>query len=245
MFACRDNTSAEAGRVDLAFTDRHGGVSTEPFDTFDLSRSRPGHDDELQTNLAVLATEFGVSGFATMLQVHGADVVGVSAPGPVSTPCDALITTEVDVALCVRVADCTPVVLADAVHGVVGVAHAGRPGVVAGVVPATVSAMRERGADNIEAWIGPRVCGGCYEVPSSMRDEVAAVVPAAYACTTWGTPSVDIGAAVHHQLLVAGCTVYDRGRCTMESTDLYSYRRDKERSGRFAGVVVRRGPRRE
>jgi purine-nucleoside/S-methyl-5'-thioadenosine phosphorylase / adenosine deaminase len=242
VFARRDNTSAEAGRVDLAFTDRHGGVSTEPYDSLDLSRSRPGHDEELQANLALLATGFGVSGFATMRQVHGADVVEVSAAGPVSRPCDALITTEVDVALCVRVGDCAPVVLADAGRGVVGVAHAGRPGVVAGVVPATVDAMRDRGAVRIEAWIGPYVCSGCYEVPASMRDEVAEVVPAAYACTTWGTPSVDIGAAVHQQLLVAGCTVYDRSRCTMESTDLYSHRRDQERSGRFAGIVVRRGP---
>ncbi len=241
MFARRDHTRADAGRVDLAFTDRHGGVSTEPFDSFDLSRSRPGRDDELQANLDLLAKEFGVAGFATMHQMHGADVVEVSAPGPVATPCDALITTQTDVALCVRVGDCVPVILADAECGVVGVAHAGRPGVVAGVVPAAVDAMRQRGAERIEAWVGPRVCGGCYEVPASMRDDVAAVVPAAYACTTWGTPSVDIGAAVHHQLLAAGCTVYDRGRCTVESPDLYSHRRDAERSGRFAGIVVRRG----
>ena len=119
-------------------------------------------------------------------------------------------------------------------------AHAGRPGVVVGVVPSTVAAMRERGASTIHAWVGPRVCGGCYEVPASMRDEVAAMAPAAYACTTWGTPSVDIGAAVISQLERAGCTVHDVAVCTRESADLYSHRRDGASAGRFGGIVVRR-----
>ena len=241
MFFHRDHVAAQAGRVDLAFTDRHGGVSTPPFDSLDLSRSREGRDDELRTNLSRLADAFEVDGFATMTQVHGADVREVHVPGPVDEACDALLTTDADVALCVRVGDCVPLVLADAEGGVVAVAHAGRPGVVAGVVPSTVAAMRDRGATTIHAWVGPRVCGGCYEVPASMRDEVAAVAPAAYACTTWGTPSVDIGAAVISQLTAAGCTVHDVAVCTRESADLYSHRRDGASAGRFGGIVVRRG----
>lgn len=241
MFLHRDHVAAQTGRVDLAFTDRHGGVSTPPFDSLDLTRSREGRDDELRTNLSRLADAFEVDGFATMTQVHGADVREVHAPGPVDEACDALLTTDPDVALCVRVGDCVPLVLADVEGGVVAVAHAGRPGVVAGVVPSTVAAMRERGATTIHAWVGPRVCGGCYEVPGSMRDEVAAVAPAAYACTTWGTPSVDIGAAVISQLTAAGCTVHDVAVCTRESADLYSHRRDGANAGRFGGIVVRRG----
>ena len=245
MFLHRDQLAATTPRgnevrVDVAFTDRHGGVSAPPFDSLDLTRSREGSEDEVRTNFARLAEAFEVDGFATMIQVHGAMVTEVDRPGPVVGPCDGLVTTESGVALCVRVGDCVPVVLADAVNGVVAVAHAGRPGIVVGIVPAVVSAMRDRGADTIEAWVGPRVCGGCYEVPAEMRDEVAAVVPAAYACTTWGTPSVDIGAAVESQLTTAGCQVRQVAVCTRESADLYSYRRDGVQSGRFAGVVVRR-----
>jgi YfiH family protein len=241
VFLHRDQVAAQAGRVDLAFTDRHGGVSAPPFDSLDLTRSREGREDELRTNLSRLADAFGVDGFATMTQVHGVDVLEVHGPGPVDAPCDALLTTDADVALCVRVGDCVPVVLADAEQGVVAVAHAGRQGVVGGVVPSTVAAMRGHGAAAIHAWVGPRVCGGCYEVPAAMRDDVAAAVPAAYACTTWGTPSVDIGAAVGSQLLAAGCTVHDVAVCTRESPDLYSHRRDGAEAGRFGGIVVRRG----
>ena len=243
MFAHTDHVTTGAGRVDLAFTDRHGGVSRPPFDSLDLTRSREGREDELRTNLGLVADAFGVDGFATMTQVHGADVRQVHGPGPATGACDGLVTTDPDVALCVRVGDCVPLVLVDTTDGVLGVAHAGRPGVVAGVVPATVAAMRAaapRGGGTIEAWVGPRVCGGCYEVPEPMRDVVASVVPTAYSCTTWGTPSVDIGAAVVSQLEAVGCSVHDLPVCTRESPDLYSYRRDKEASGRFAGIVVRR-----
>jgi YfiH family protein len=241
VFLHRDHVDTDAGRVDLAFTDRHGGVSAPPFDTLDLTRSGEGREEELRTNLRRLADAFGVDGFATMTQVHGREVREASGAGPVEGTCDALVTSAADVALCVRVGDCVPVVLADVAGSTIGVAHAGRPGVVAGVVPAAVGAMRERGAKTIHAWIGPHVCGGCYEVPAAMRDEVAAVVPTAYAVTTWGTPSVDIGAAVRTQLELAGCTVHDVAVCTKESPDLYSHRRDGSSAGRFAGIVVRRG----
>ncbi len=240
MFASRDRATAASAVVDVAFTDRHGGVSSPPFESLDLSRSRPDRADELAENLARVAVAFEVAGFAQMRQVHGTEVRVVDDVGLVPDGCDALVTAAPDVALSVRVGDCVPVVFADASAGVIGVAHAGRDGVVAGVVPATVAAMRELGAGDVEAWVGPHVCGGCYEVPASMRDDVSAVVPSAYACTTWGTPSVDLGAAVNTQLAISGCTVHDRTRCTVESPDLYSHRRDGAASGRFAGIVVRR-----
>lgn len=242
MFARRAALAGTASRVEVAFTDRHGGVSPPPYDSLDLGR-RAGRDHDLQRNLALLAEELGVEGFATMRQVHSADVVEVSAPGPVDRPCDALVTTAADVALCVRVGDCVPLVLADVDAAVLAVAHAGRVGLVAGVVPSVVARMRDRGATSVHCWIGPHICGGCYEVPAQLRDTVAAQVPAAYACTTWGSPSVDLGAAVTAQLLELGCFVHDDAvACTRESPDLYSYRRDGDRSGRFAGVAVLRRP---
>jgi hypothetical protein len=70
-----------------------------------------------------------------------------------------------------------------------------------------------------------------------MRADVAAVVPEAYAETSWGTPSVDVGAGVRAQLAAAGVEVVDASRCTREDEDLYSYRRQGEGSGRLAGLV--------
>jgi hypothetical protein len=97
--------------------------------------------------------------------------------------------------------------------------------------------MRELGAGRIEGWIGPHVCGRCYEVPEEMRADVANVVPASYEETSWGTPSLDLGAGVRAQLEELDVEVHDVSRCTRESDDLYSYRRDGDRSGRLAGVV--------
>jgi YfiH family protein len=218
VFASRDTRHGRAGRVDVAFTDRHGGVSP------------------------LVARAFGVATFATMRQTHGREVTVVSAATADAPTCDALVTAQAGVALCVRVADCVPVVLADSDAGVVAAAHAGRQGVAAGVVDNAVATMRSAGARDIEAWIGPHVCGGCYEVPAQMRAEVAAGARTAFACTTWGTPSLDLGAAVTAQLAAAGCTVNDHSRCTLESDDLFSYRRDGAHSGRAAGLVVLRGP---
>lgn len=240
MFLSRE--ASGAGAVEVAFTDRHGGGSTGPFHSLDLSRSRPGRDDELAANLDRVAAAFGVDGFATMRQVHGADVCVVERPGRTDGPSDGLVTTTPGLGLCVRVGDCVPVLLADSTARIVAAAHVGRRGLVAGVVHRTVQAMGDLGANRLEAWVGPYVCGGCYEVPAAMREDVADVVPAAYACTTGGTPSVDVGAGVQAQLEAAGCRVHDRSRCTVESGDLYSYRRDGALSGRFAGLIVLRQP---
>jgi YfiH family protein len=150
---------------------------------------------------------------------------------------DGLATALPGVTLVVRVADCVPVLLADLAHGVVAALHAGRPGLVAGIVPAGVEAVRALGADELVAWVGPHVCGACYEVPAAMRADVADVVPEAWAETSWGTPAVDVGAGVVAQLGAAGAEVVTASTCTRESPDLYSYRRDGAGAGRMAGLV--------
>jgi copper oxidase (laccase) domain-containing protein len=70
-----------------------------------------------------------------------------------------------------------------------------------------------------------------------MQDEVTAVEPATAATTSWGTPSLDVGAGVRAQLERDGVEVVDVSRCTKESPDLFSYRREGKRSGRQAGLV--------
>jgi polyphenol oxidase len=164
--------------------------------------------------------------------------VSLARSSPADAPvADGLVTTRDDVVLMVRVADCVPVLLADLDAGVVGAVHAGRPGLVAGVVPRAVATMRELGATHLRAWVGPHVCGACYEVPEGMRADVSAAVPEAYAETSWGTPAVDVGAGVLAQLRSEGVSVVDASRCTLEDEDLFSYRRQGRTSGRLAGLV--------
>jgi polyphenol oxidase len=234
VFRSQYRVGGAAGVVDVVFTDRHGGVSAPPFDSLNLG----GADGS--RNRALVAAALDVDDLVVMRQVHGADVATVDAVGSSPPTCDALVTTTPDVAVCVRAADCVPVVLADPDAGVVGVAHAGRVGMAAGVVSATVTQMRDRGAAGITGWVGPHVCGGCYEVPDALRKAVADRVPAAFACTTWGTPSLDLGAGVTAQLRAAGCDAVDASVCTRESDDLFSYRRDGASAGRHGAVVVLR-----
>lgn len=175
-----------------------------------------------------------------MRQVHGAAVHVVGNDEPAEPPqADGLVTARPGIALLVRAADCVPVLFADATAGVVGAAHAGRPGVAAGVVPAVVAAMRTLGAATITGWVGPHVCGRCYEVPEELRAEVAAVVPETWARTSWGTPALDLGAGVVAQLRADGCEVRRVPVCTREDPRWPSYRRDGVAAGRFAGVVWR------
>lgn len=231
-------TRARLGDVVVGFTDAR-------LDVAEAAPSRAGH---LARAVASLAPGARV---ARMHQVHGSSIAEVGAGAQptgaesvdhVVADVDGLVTTATDLALVVRAADCVPVVLADPVAGVVGVAHAGRPGLVAGVVPALVGRMAGHGASHLHAWIGPAVCGGCYEVPAEMAAAVADAVPQARATTRWGTPAVDIVRGVRAQLAEAGVTrVHADARCTREDPTLHSYRRDGAASGRLAGIVARRG----
>jgi YfiH family protein len=175
-----------------------------------------------------------------MHQVHGTDVLVVEEwDAPTWDPhVDALLTAEPGRALLARAADCVPVLLA-ADTGVVGAVHAGREGVRRGVVPAALERLRALGADRVRAWIGPHICGRCYEVPEPMRAEVAAAVPATYAVTSWDTAALDLGAGVRAQLEAADCTVVEVGGCTRELPALHSFRRDGAGAGRMAGVIWR------
>lgn len=247
MFAFQDTR----GRVELAFTDRHGGVSAPPYDSLNLGASSGDTPEAVEENFDRVARAFTAGGepragapvLVPMSQVHGAEVYVVdeehaaAAEDRPRVVADAMVTAVPGVLLMVRAADCVPLVIADPDRAVVGVAHAGRPGMVAGVVPNVVAALRDLGARDLVAWVGPHVCGGCYEVPAAMREEVAAVVPESFAQTSWGSPSVDIGAGVRAQLERDGVHVVDVSRCTIEDGDLFSYRRQGKASGRLGGLV--------
>ncbi len=232
MFAFRDSCgfdpdSSAGVRVEVAFTDA----------TIDLQ----GDKDGFAASLASVVEATGVR-FARLSQVHGDEVVHVVDDPPLGPSddvphADALVTTRRGTGLMVRVADCVPVLLADPCAGVVGAVHAGRLGLALDITTRTLERMRDLGADGIRAWIGPHVCGRCYEVPEAMRDEVAALVPAARSETSWGTPALDLGAGVVAQLEAAGVPAVHVDRCTLEDERLHSFRRDGARAGRIAGLV--------
>lgn len=225
----------------FAFTDRWGGVSAAPYEELNLGGAVGDDPAAVLANRAAAAKALDLDPgrVVWMNQVHGRDVAVVDGPWGTAPSVDAVVTARRGLPLAVLTADCVPVLLADPVAGVTGAAHAGRPGAVAGVVPATVAEMQRLGAEpeRIIARTGPAVCGRCYEVPERMRSEVAEAEPAAWSETSWGTPAVDVAAVVHAQLAALGVRdVAATGICTFESRDHFSYRRDRT-TGRLAGYV--------
>lgn len=189
-----------------------------------------------------------------MNQTHSARVALVGGAGA-STGADSLPVPDADAMvspdgcdpLAVLVADCVPIVLADASideggTGATAVVHAGRAGVGSGVIANAVRMLREHGAGNLSAWIGPSVCGSCYEVPEDMMLAMAGAIPEAASRSRSGTPALDLPAAVRCQLGESGVgTVRVHGAgtpCTLENPGLYSHRREPG-AGRIAGLVWR------
>ena len=231
-----------ADRVHMVITDRLGGASVAPYDGRNLGGAVGDDPATVRQNRDKTASEFGLdpARVVYMRQVHSADVAYVTAPFGAEPPAlDAVFTAEPGLGLCVLVADCAPVLVADAGAGLIGAAHSGRAGTTLGVVPALVRAMAGRGADpaRMTALIGPAACGRCYEVSAELRDQVSAGLPESRSSTRRGTPALDLRAGITAQLIAGGVTdIHHDDRCTIETPELYSYRRDHT-TGRFAGYI--------
>ena len=252
MFATLLEPDTNSG-VGIAFTDRHGGVSQSALASLNLGRTDLDSLDHLRTNMARVRSAIDVPEVVVVHQVHGKAVhqpdaeqrswaadawLGDRITGQPSLPiADAVVSTRAGLALSVRVADCVPVLFADAASGVIGAAHAGRVGLLGGVLEATIAAMRAAGAREITAWIGPHICGQCYEVPAQMADEAARVLPQTRATTSWGTPAIDLGAGAAARMADLGVTSHRFERCTRTDDELFSRRADGPGAGRQLGLV--------
>ncbi|MGW5719268.1 peptidoglycan editing factor PgeF [Amycolatopsis sp. NPDC003865] len=229
-------------RVRRVVTTRAGGASRPPYDTFNLGDHVGDDEGNVFANRKRLAGELGLAEdkLAWMEQVHGRTATLVDgSETKAAEATDALVTATPGVALVVLVADCVPILLADAEAGVVSAVHAGRVGARVGVVPAAVEAMREAGAEvgRIEALLGPAICGDCYEVPAAMAADVEKHVPGSACKTRKGTPGLDLRAGLWQQLADLGVgKIGVDPRCTNEDKTLFSYRRDGT-TGRIAGIT--------
>ena len=164
------------------FFTRKGGVSEGSFASLNCSLS--GHDarERVLENRARAARALGADPvqLVGLTQVHGPDVVTVETawlPGQ-GPRADAAVTARPGIALGIVTADCAPVLFADTRAGVIGAAHAGWKGAVAGVLEATIAAMRALGATDITAAVGPCIGQKSYEVAADLRDAVLANNPA-------------------------------------------------------------------
>ncbi|MEX5309554.1 polyphenol oxidase family protein [Kocuria sp. CPCC 205297] len=232
--------------VGIAFTDAtEGNLATHTGDDPAVVRQRR---HTLERELGP-----GARGVHFVHQVHGTtvhDATGTDVPEQ-APEADAAVSTD-GTPLGILTADCLPVVFVgrtddDAAAPVLAVAHAGRKGLLDGVLQHTLGALEDRGATGITAWIGPAVCGDCYEVPAKMAEAAEAALPGIATTTAWGTPGLDLPSAADALLRERGVTVAtastDRTTwCTLEHPALYSYRRDTT-AQRLAGLVWARNGR--
>jgi YfiH family protein len=197
----------------------------------------------VQKNFELLQARIGCTRLARCSQVHGThvEIVGDDYPFDFSPTgyrqADGLVTILEDVALVIRVADCVPVLFADARARVIGAAHAGREGLLTGILQATLTAMGELGASAIHAWIGPHVCVGCYEVPEEMARKARAINPATLGTSHRGTAAIDLRRGVGSILEKEQVVVHEVCPCTSCETRYFSHRRDQGNTGRQAGVI--------
>ncbi|SDR87851.1 peptidoglycan editing factor PgeF [Corynebacterium timonense] len=237
-----ERTPAHDRPVRMVFTTRAGGTSSSPYDSFNLGAHVGDDPEAVAANRRRLAEVLGLASenFVWMEQLHTNTVTRVDAPqdGPVPAT-DALVTTTPGLALCVLVADCTPVLLADHTAGVAAAVHAGRMGARNGIVARTVEAMVECGATPgaITALLGPAAAGRSYEVPEAMARDVDKHLPGSLTRTAAGTWGLDVRAGIVRQLFERGVTHVDADpRDTITDKDFFSHRREGT-TGRQAGVI--------
>lgn len=239
---------AAGGDVHVAFTSVEAGnlarhVGTEDPET--ITRRRRTLEEQM-------GVEPGSLRFLD--QVHSATVLDASEhpPGASGAPTgDAWISPTGAEPLAVMVADCLPVLLMGrrapsagagerdgADRPLTAAAHAGRVGLLGGVLENTVTALREHGAERIQAWIGPGACGSCYEVPAALRDELAVRRPALASETRWATPALDLRSEAEEVLRGLDVAIVQLAGCTIEDETLFSHRRSPG-EGRFVGLIWR------
>lgn len=240
-----------------AFTTRLGGHSTGIFDSLnfgnpsDLPAERRDPAARIALNKDAALRAVGMSGreFVEVHQVHGDGVHVVRAGGPShaapeTTKADAIVSDDGARAVAVRVADCTPVLLATADGRLVAAVHAGWRGVVADVACRTVEAMRDLGArpEELVAAIGPCISEPEFEIGpeviEAFRRRFGHDTPHARA-TPDGKGRADMQGALRTSLERAGVGQIDTlARCTVrDATHFFSHRRDRGVTGRMAAFI--------
>lgn len=220
------------------FSTRSGGVSKGAFESFNLALHVGDSKIDVQENRIRLAGRIGipVTHIFYMDQVHGNSVYEITENSNFEfyPQADALFTMRKDCALVTLIADCTPLLLSS--KEAIAAVHVGRKGLVAGIFEETMKRFIANGisAEEIEAEIGPAICGNCYELDQKTYQEVVTASPEAGFDST--RCCVDVSAGLKAKLRKAGVPFKASDLCVNHDPGYFSYRRDAV-TGRQAGVI--------
>lgn len=219
-------TSTAAGNMSMTVLDQFKTVD-------DTIRNRRELEDQL--GISPGTTRFVSQTHSTTILEAGE--LGWAAQDTVGEG-DALISPDGSDPIAILVADCLPIAFITD-FGPTAIVHAGRVGLLNGILQDTVQRLRtydDQGTGLIQAFIGPGICGRCYEVPTTMREDAVAQHPEIYSVTSWGTPALDLPAAAESILHAAQVNVHRVAECTYTNESLFSHRR-RPGAGRIAGFV--------
>ncbi len=245
---------AAAGGIRHGFFTRRGGVSRGVYASLNCglgSGDRPA-DVAVNRRRALAALGLEAAGLATGYQTHSTRVAVVDGGWDETArpEADGLVTRRRGAAIGVLTADCAPVLLADAEAGVVGAAHAGWRGALAGILEATVEAMESLGArrGSIAAAIGPCIGAESYEVgpefPAPFLDRDAAAARFFRPAARSGRRLFDLAGYVAFRLAALGLgEIGALERDTFrDDGDFFSYRRAAARGeadyGRLLSAIA-------
>jgi len=217
------------------FLGRRGGVSTGDLAGLNCGwGSKDDRDSITENRRRALDAVLPGARLVTVHQVHSADAVTAGDwPDDDRPPADALVTNRPGILLGILTADCAPILLADAEAGVIGAAHAGWRGAVAGVAASTVDAMEKLGArrDRISAAVGPCIAQRNYEVDQAFAERLGPDGERFFTDGPVGKPHFDLEAFVVASLAAAGVTRIEAlGLDTYAAPErFFSYRRATHR----------------
>ncbi|MDA8254772.1 MAG: peptidoglycan editing factor PgeF [Betaproteobacteria bacterium] len=222
-------------------TTRIGGVSAPPWHSFNLGDHVGDDPRAVAANRALLNRQLPAAPL-WLSQVHGTRCVDAAAAATVATgiEADASFTRQRGVVCAVLTADCLPVLLCDERATVVAIAHVGWRGLAAGVIEATVGAMREPGA-SLMAWLGPAIGPQAFEVGGEVRETFVAHDPQAaqvFVAAPGGKWLCDIQRLARQRLGALGIRrIAGADSCTVRDGErFFSYRRDGV-TGRMASLI--------
>lgn len=218
---------------------RGGGASLAPYDSLNLAGHVGDEPSRVAANRQRLAAALALPAAPLWLdQRHGDRVI--DAGGAEDLAADGACARRPGLVCAVLTADCLPILLCNRKGRAVAALHAGWRGLACGIVESGLEALRGAPEDLL-AWLGPAICGGCYEVGEEVRQAFlgkdAALAPA-FTPTRPGHFLVDLCAIARHLLEQRGVrAIFGGDRCTRHEPDrFYSHRRDG-RSGRMASLV--------
>lgn len=222
---------------------RTGGVSRGPFASFNLAQHVGDAPTDVSANRAHLRQALSLAQDPVWLsQVHGTHVIDAARAGAAAAEADGSYSDASGVVCAVLTADCLPILLCDRAGTRIAALHAGWRGLVTGIVPAGVAALRLPGADLL-AWLGPAIGPRHFEVGPEVRQ--AFVARRAQAATAFAPGRGDrwfgdLYALARQELAAHGVTrVFGGGLCTAsDPARFFSYRRDG-RCGRMASLIWR------